>query len=192
MKYKYFILSLIFITSCSSTSKITSAKIKTINYKEFVDSIYNMQEGDKIITIFTQSSCSQCQKMYPYLNKYLDNNSLDGITFYNVSLDTKNGAFVDSYLGVSDGSENDYAKKLDIRLQQWSNRVSNLDLLYMGDTYSYLSTPLFIWYENKIEVKVSNKFEEYVDDYDSFVTFMEFQSENANFNVEFNLTYKQI
>lgn len=192
MKKKYLILSILLLTSCSSSTKLTSKNIKTINYKTFVDSIYNMQENEKIIAIFTQTSCSHCHAMYPYINKYLDNYTDCSITFYNISLDAKNGKFIDEYLGNVDGSENDFAKKLDIRLQQWANRVNQDDLSYLGEeTYSYLSTPLILWYDNKIEVKVSNKFQEIVSDYSSFLSFIQFPEKYPTFNVEFNLTYNK-
>lgn len=192
MKNKYLFLSVLLLTSCSSSTELTSKNIQTINYKTFVDSIYNMQENEKIIAIFTQTSCSHCHAMYPYLNKYLNNYTDSSITFYNISLDTKNGKFVDEYLGNVDGSENDFAKKLDIRLQQWANRVNQDDLSYLGEgTYSYLSTPLILWYDNKIEVKVSNRFQEIVNDYSSFESFMQFPEEYPTFNVEFNLTYNK-
>lgn len=192
MKKKYLILSILLLTSCSSSTELTSKNIQTINYKTFVDNIYNMHENEKIVAIFTQTSCSHCHVMYPYLNKYLDNYTDYSITFYNISLDTKNGKFIDEYLGNVDGSENDFAKKLDIRLQQWANRVNQDDLSYLGEgNYSYLSTPLILWYANKIEVKVSNKFQEIVNDYSSFLSFIQFPEEYPTFNVEFNLTYNK-
>ena len=60
---------------------------------------------------------------------------------------------------------------------------------------SYILTPLVLWYESGMEVKVVNSVESQleVDDkgnitYESFVEFLSFPEEKPNWNEEFNLT----
>ena len=72
--------------------------------------------------------------------------------------------------------------------------------IFEGDSknseYLFVYTPLIIWYESGIEVKVANNVLNYVKtnengkvDYDSFVSFMEFPEENPSWNKEFDLQY---
>ena len=62
--------------------------------------------------------------------------------------------------------------------------------------YTYVYTPLFMWYENKMEKRVVNNVEKIVEknedgtlNYESFVKMMAFPEETPTWDNPFNLTY---
>ena len=99
---------------------------------------------------------------------------------------------------LTGNSEDDGLKSLDNRIAKYVEATqvdSKLVASVSSGKYTYILTPLVLWYESGMEVKVVNSVESQleVDDkgnitYESFVEFLSFPEEKPNWNEEFNLT----
>ena len=167
-------------------AKLTSSNsMKTITYGEYVDMVNDAAsstEDEKFIIVFTQSDCDVCPQFYksvaPYLKEDDYKNGTCGFKIYNVNLTTRsikvklNGTkysqYKDKTLGICAGKSTDdsilkldYIRQLDNRISDFTQVVGTSELT--ADTsseasYTYVSTPLIVWYENGMETRVSNKF----------------------------------
>ena len=106
--------------------------------------------------------------------------------------------FSDSTMGYLTGdSSNDGLKLLDNRIAKFVDETKpEASLVYQSTTgkYMYIMTPLVIWYEGGIEVKVVNSVQPQIkkDDkgnitYDAFLEFLAFPEEKVNWNEKFDL-----
>lgn len=160
----------------------TTNDMDKISYKEYIEKVNNANDDDKMIVVFSQKNCDICPSFYKSMNYYLKNTYNKGeFTIYNVDLSTKdsevkiNGTkykvYKDTTLGLVSPLNNskedilaqDYARKLDERIQEFQRTafegVTSNDLTEVSDsTYTYVSTPLVIWYEGKLETRISNNF----------------------------------
>lgn len=196
-----FVLPLLMsLVSCNTTD----STIK-ISFKEYVEIVNNQQEGDKDIFILTSSSCAHCQKIKPLINKFIDENTDEKLHVYELSADysiTVKGDYVykDATMGYLNGMITmDCLKALDNRINLYAieSQPSSEELFAGPDSnYTYVYTPLFMWYENKMEKRVVNNVEKLIDknedgtlNYESFVKMMEFPEETPTWDNPFNLTY---
>lgn len=205
------------------TSLTTTNDMKKISYKEYVELISNSQSDDKYVIVFTQKNCDHCPKFYKSMNEYLKKSYTgDEFTIYNVDLSTKstkvkiNGV---KYLQYKDAScglvspanstkeeiiAQDYIKKLDERVQEFVKAYGESapsDIQTVSDsTYTYVSTPLVIWYEGGFETRVSNSFESAVtmnangdkataSSFKSYIENFDEANIDLNWNDPFDLTY---
>lgn len=165
------------------TNLTTVNHMDKITYKEYVEKVKNAQDDEKFIIVFSQKGCDHCPKFYKSMNEYLDSSAYKArdIKIYNVDLTTKSSKvkidnvkytqYKDSSCGLvspanstkNDIIAQDYVKKLDNRIDEFKKSFgeeSYSDLSTISDsTYSYVSTPLVIWYESGIETRISNNFE---------------------------------
>lgn len=176
-----------------------------ISYKEYIDIVKSQEQDQKDIFIFTSSACSHCQKIKPLINKVIDNQEEFDFKVYELTVDQKTTLsnkripFSDKTMGYLTGnSEDDGLKALDNRIAKYvkaTNADSQLIASVSSGKYSYILTPLVIWYESGIEVKIVNSVEPQLksDDkgnitYESFVEFLTFPEDKPNWNEEFDLT----
>lgn len=202
----------------------TRNNMETVSYKEYVETIkdsanayevyYNDHDGDmtdykdqKYIVVFTQKNCEHCDEMYDLMNTYLKSSYNNGdFKILNVKLTTKTSkgelVYKDKTMGKADGSVDDYVKLLDQRIEDFATDAegyNSSDFSTVTDSvYTYVSTPMFIWYVNGMEVRISNNFDSQVSSttsgdksYTSFVDYMKFPTTPVvGWDSEFNLTYK--
>ena len=184
MKKKYLLLPLLSICllGCSQTD--------TINFKTYTETVKN--DDGNFIVLISQPTCYYCNLARPYIDNYLKNNK--DIKMYEISVELKNGNYKDNTMGNYKG-ENDLLKQLDDRIVEYRT-VNNIedDITITEDYYfKVLYTPLFIWYENNIEIKINNNFYETVKDEngnisdEAFASFMEFEHQNKNFDKTFDI-----
>ena len=185
------------LTSCGKSQSI----LEKMTYKNFVATVKNQQENQKDLFVFTSSTCFHCKKITPLLERYVTENEKP-ISIHTLSLDIskKSGktVFDDSSMGSYSGnSADDAIKQLDNRLFKMivSNNISQgVEQLSVGH-YAYISTPLFIWYENGLEKKVMNSIEDEIKDnddslsYDKLLKIIEDFDTNYNWTETFNLEY---
>ena len=137
------------------------------------------------------------------IKKIKQNQNDFDFTIYELSVDqsmklSDKVQFTDSTMGYLTGnSADDGLKALDNRIAKYVEvtKTSEETLHSVGSgKYQYVMTPLVIWYQNGMEVKISNivvsKLQADEDGnltYDSFVEFLSFPTEKPNWNEEFNL-----
>ena len=190
---------MISISSCQTTTE-------KITFEQYVEIVNQQQENDKDIFIFTASSCSHCQRIKPLIDNYVAKNPESDFNIYELSVDytrTLSNKFVytDETMGQLTGdSSNDCLKALDNRIVKYVEETQTQLVSMAGlGNYMYVCTPLMIWYENGIEVRVENAVESKLkkDEHgnivlESFVEFLKFPEEKPNWNAPFDLTpYKK-
>lgn len=201
---KSYLLPLLFIlVSCGNNSAN-----EYISFKDYVEIVKNEENNKKDIFFFTSSSCPHCQRIKPLLNRYVSENKDEQLNIYELSVDYRlkvSGQYVfkDETMGyLSGNSENDCLKALDNRLALYVNEThfassSNNEIITgLEGNYLYVFTPLILWYQNGIEVKIVNNVEKMLEinekgnfTYDSFVQLMDYPEELPNWNQPFNLNY---
>ena len=160
------------------TSLTTRNNMEKISYQEYVDMVHNAKEDDQYIIVFSQKNCDHCPIFYKSMNEYLKAGYNTRI--YNVDLTTKNTKikvdgvktavtiYKDATAGLVGSTSNnkinaqDYVKQLDNRIFEFvkSNGGSYTELQEISDsTYTYVSTPLVVWYKGNIETRMTNIFE---------------------------------
>lgn len=201
MKKKIIIISLLFcisnlITSCNNESYTS--------FKEFIDIVKSQNSTTQDIFIFKSSSCSNCKKIQPYLDRYIKENDNENLNIHTINLDVNNnGTFADNTLGSFTGNTiDDGLSRLDSRINNiiYDNNIKTGDnelintYPYVSSKYIYIFTPLIIWYQNGIEYKISNNVLNNlntIDDetaYSSFKEFMEFPQASLYLQVKpFNI-----
>lgn len=189
-------LSLISCNGSNSTIKIS--------FKEYVEIVNNQQEGDKDIFILTSSSCAHCQKVKPLINRYIEENTDEKLNVYELSADYSINVkgecvYKDTTMGYLNGKITmDCLKTLDNRINLYAiESQPSSDELFAGpdSNYTYVYTPLIMWYENSMEKRVVNNVEKLLTknedgtfNYESFVAMMEFPEETPRWDNPFNLT----
>lgn len=200
MKKKIIIIPLLFcitnlVTACNNENYTS--------FKEYVD-IVNKQTTTQDIFVFKSSTCSNCKKIQPYLNRYIKENTNENLNIYTINLDVNsNNSFADNTLGYFTGNiSDDGLARLDKRINSivYNNnvKIGDNELIntypYVSSKYIYIFTPLIIWYQNGKEYKISNNVLSSlntIDDeafYNSFKEFMEFPLSSLYLQVEqFNI-----
>lgn len=199
------LLSSLFLVNCAPKSE-------TITFKDYIEIVTNATENEQNIFLFTQSTCANCHKIRPLLNKYLAANG--DVNLYELSLDTTLSKvddtkyiFKDETMGYFTGdSTNDCIKALDNRISLYADDF-NLDInndefeLYAPisdetSKYRFIYTPLIIFYSGQSEVKIVNNLSSLLTknskgdyEYDSFVQALEFPSEITKWDKPFDLEY---
>lgn len=176
-------------------------KTEKISFEEYVEIVNQQQEGDKDIFIFTSSSCSHCQRIKPLIDNYITTNPESDFTIYELSVDysrTLSNKYVydDKSMGLLTGdSTNDCLKALDNRIVKFVDQT-NTQLVSMAGfgNYMYVCTPLMIWYESGIEVRVENAVESKLEKnehgnimLESFVEFLQFPETKPDWSEKFDL-----
>ncbi len=165
------------------TNLTTVNHMDKISYKEYVEKVKDAKDDEKFIIVFTQKGCDHCPKFYKSMNEYLDSSAYKAsdVKIYNVDLSTKStkvkidGVKYTQYKDASCGlvspassTKNeiiaqDYVKKLDVRIDEFRQSFGEeayADLTTVADsTYTYVSTPLVVWYDSGLETRISNNFE---------------------------------
>lgn len=176
-----------------------------ISYEEYINIVKTQEQGQKDIFIFTSAACSHCQRIKQLINKAISNQDEFDFKIHELTVDQttslsdKKIPFSDKTMGYLTGnSEDDGLKSLDNRIAKYVEATqvdSKLVASVSSGKYMYILTPLVLWYESGMEVKVVNSVESQleVDDkgnitYESFVGFLSFPEEKPNWNEEFNLT----
>ena len=194
------LMSSLILTGCDSMKDYTS-------FKEYTEIVKNAKQNQKDIFFFTASNCSSCQAIAPLLEKFISQSENEDYNVYVLSVDYKikldgTTVFKDETMGYLTGnSENDCIKRLDNRIALYVSRLgiipSNEGLISISSStkYSYTVTPLILFYQGNIEVKIINNVVKNIkqDDsgklqYDSFLELMEYPEEKPVWNNEFNLT----
>lgn len=200
MKKKIIIIPLLF---CITNLVAACNNENYTSFKEYVD-IVNKQTTTQDIFVFKSSTCSNCKKIQPYLNRYIKENTNENLNIYTINLDVNsNNSFADNTLGYFTGNiSDDGLARLDKRINSivYNNnvKIGDNELIntypYVSSKYIYIFTPLIIWYQNGIEYKISNNVLSNlntIDDeafYNSFKEFMEFPLSSLYLQVEqFNI-----
>ena len=138
------------------------------SFKEYTEIVTSASETQRNIFVFTSTNCAHCQQFLPYLNRYIEENENPNLGIYKLSVDywalpNDNFRFKDDTMGYLTGnSENDCIKKLDNRIALYVSRLgiipSNEGLIAASSSqkYTYTVTPLILFYEGNIEVKIVN------------------------------------
>lgn len=204
----------------SGWKKITTVnKMEDITYGEYVEMVSSQKEGEDFVVVFTSKDCEICADLYKSMNAFLKEDIYKNGDFkvYNVDLSTKNikekidgkkyEQYKDSTLDLLASPnesktsilERDYLRQLDERIDSF---VFSAGGTYAGltsmadDSYQYVSTPLFIWYQNGIETRISNTwsatahssasdFRKFISDFEGDVDASDFWSDT------FDLTYNK-
>lgn len=165
------------------TALTTTNKMEKITYGEYVEKVNAQATSDSdegLIFVFTQKGCDICPKFYKGMNEYLKSEAYKSATFkiYNVDLTVsskkKNFDGVKCYRykdatagykssAYKDSLDVDYVKKLDNRIGDFVNVMGGsyteiTSISSENDPYSYVSTPLIMWYQNGVETRISNTF----------------------------------
>lgn len=203
MKYKH--LLLVALLSCGL---ISCNKEEFTTFEQYVNIVKTATKGQKDIFIFTASSCFHCKKIEKFVDRYIEENTDENLNIYELSVDyttklTGENVFMDKTMGYFTGdSTNDCLKRLDNRITRYiAHHGTEFEDEYMTSTavggyYLYILTPLIIWYESGMEVKIMNNVSsnlEYDENkeiiYSSFVSLMEFPTEKNTWGETFDLTH---
>ena len=163
-------------------AKVTTVnKMEKITYQEYVEKVEAQaadENAEDFVIVFTRNGCEYCPSFYKSMNSYLKSSSYKsaGFKVYNVDVSLKSSkkkidgvkfsVYKDKTLGVlsrvSETSEKilalDSLQQLDKRLQEYYT-YDSAELEAVSDSaYTYVSTPLIIWYSNGLEQRVSNTF----------------------------------
>ena len=204
MKSKYLLIATLLIStlsSCNDSKQFTT-------FEEYVNIVSTATKEQKDIFIFTSSSCFHCQKIESTIKRYIEENTDENLNVYEISVDYRtklNGEniFMDNTMGYFTGdSTNDCLKRLDNRITRYLvNQGITTDNQYVissatGGYYSYILTPLMIWYQGGMEVKIVNNVSknlQYDDSknviYDSFVELMKYPENPILWGETFDISY---
>lgn len=196
-----------FLISSIMLSLASCGKQSYTSFKEYTDIVTSASETQRNIFVFTSTNCAHCQKVIPYIDRYIEENQDPNLGIYKLSVDYKvmpndDFKFMDDSMGYLTGdSDNDCIKKLDNRIALYVSRLgiipSNEGLIAASSSvkYTYTVTPLILFYEGNIEVKIVNNVVKNlkVDEndkiiYESLVELLKFPEEKPVWNNEFNLT----
>lgn len=196
-----------FLISSIMLSLAGCGKQSYTSFKEYTDIVTSASETQRNIFVFTSTNCAHCQKVIPYIDRYIEENQDPNLGIYKLSVDYKvmpndDFKFMDDSMGYLTGdSDNDCIKKLDNRIALYVSRLgiipSNEGLIAASSSvkYTYTVTPLILFYEGNIEVKIVNNVVKNlkVDEndkiiYESLVELLKFPEEKPVWNNEFNLT----
>lgn len=177
------------------------------SFKEYTEIVLNASETQRNIFVFTATNCAHCQKVLPYINRYIEENHDPNLGVYVLNVDywvlpNDQFKFKDETMGYLTGSsDDDCIKRLDNRIALYVSRMgiipSTEELIAASSSqkYTYTVTPLILFYEGNIEVKIVNNVVKNLkmDDnneiiYESLVELLKFPEEKPVWNNEFNLT----
>lgn len=193
----------------SSLLSLTNCSVEEyISFQEYTEIVKSASENQRDIFVFSSSKCAHCKKIQPLLDKYIASITDENLHIYQLSVDYKavsndQYAFKDKTMGYLTGNSiDDCIKRLDSRIALYVTATAyipsstGLITTVASTRYSYCATPLILWYEGGLEVKISNNVTKnlQVDEndkiiYDSFVEFMEYPTTSKKWNIPFNLTY---
>ena len=201
-KFKTFLLIssiMVSLTNCNNKQYTT--------FKEYTEIVKNASETERNIFIFTATNCAHCQKIIPYIDKYIKNNDDENLNIYKLNVDywvlpNDQYKFKDETMGyLSGNSENDCIKQLDNRIAKYVSRLGIIPsdegeiAISSSQKYTYTVTPLILFYEGNIEVKIVNNVSKNLQTdedgkivYDSLVELLSFPEEKSVWNREFDLT----
>ena len=204
MKSKFLLIATLLMVTLSSCEE----KENKTTFEEYVNIVKNATKDQKDIFIFTSSSCFHCQKIQTSIDRYVSEITDEKLNVYEISVDYRtklNGEniFMDKTMGYFTGnSENDCLKRLDNRITKYlAHHGITSDNEYImssatGGYYSYILTPLIIWYYGGMEVKIINNVSknlEYDESknvvYNSFVKMMEYPENPVLWGETFNISY---
>lgn len=168
------------------TSITTVNNMEKITFEEYVEKVEKQEAGEQrdFVVVFTQKGCEYCPSFYKSMNNYLKNGhkSADFDIFYidlsvkstKIKLDgTKYTQYKDTSCGLVAPAGNtnekiqslDYIYQLDLRIGEFNKsfgETAYTDLTENTDPevsgYSYVFTPLIIWYQNGVESRISNTY----------------------------------
>lgn len=182
-----------------------------ITFKDYVEIVSSASENEKNVFVFTSSSCPHCHAIQPLLTKYIRENTNDEFQIHELNVDSKSKGnnervFKDKTMGyLSGNSENDCIKRLDNRISLYVKTIAESEYDYFDKglveliegKYSYVATPLMLFYQGNIEVRIVNNVSAFLTTnnnneytYESFESFMEYPSDmEFVWNKEFDLTY---
>ena len=201
-------------------NKLTTVnKMEKISYSEYVEMVKAQDEdSEDFIVIFTAKDCEICADLYDCVNEYLKSDEYKNAEFkiYNVDLSTRsaktkiNGVkyvqYKDKSLGLlaspTESKESilaqDYLRQLDERISDFV--ASFGDESYTGlnaasdDSYTYMTTPTIIWYQNGLETRVTNTWSYNEDssskDVRNFLSDFEGSTKADSWTDSFDLSYK--
>lgn len=169
------------ITTVNKMEEITYGE-----YVEKVKDQGSKENSEDFIIVFTRNDCDQCPDLYKAMNTYLKSDEYKNADFkiYNVNLSlksskvkingTKYAQYKDKTCGLAiSPTENDnniiykdYVNYLDQRIEAFVSdgvgadvTYSDLSTLSSSDSaYTYVGTPLIMWYSNGMETRISNTF----------------------------------
>ena len=191
------LLTSLILASCNSTHEY-------ISYKEYIEMVKNSSEDQKDIFVITASTCGTCQEIVPLIEKYKTTIEDEKLNIHLLTVDRKTNAvnglypFKDETMGYLSGdAANDCLKQLDNRIIEFTLANPNYPYLtrMLEGNYSYVSTPLAIFYENGIEVKFLNTYTSVLEisdkneRYEQFVSLMQYPETNPTWNKQFDLSY---
>ena len=214
------------ITTVNKMEEITYGE-----YVDMVKAQGSNEGAQDFVVVFTRSDCEQCPDFYKAMNTYLKSDEYKSADFkiYNVDLSTKSSKvkidgtkyvqYKDKTCGLAiSPTENnnaiiakDYVNYLDGRIEAFvtegvGSDVSYTDLSALSDVdsaYTYVGTPLIMWYSNGIETRIANtfstsseiswvnekvtasSFRNYIEDFEGSVKV-------ENWNESFDLTYNTL
>ena len=192
-------------------------KMETITYQEYVEKV---STNEKFVVVFTQKSDETCADLYECMNDFLKTDVYKSGDFkiYNVNLTVKssekkiNGrkyeVYKDSTCGIVSASNIqtndiialDHVKGLDNRIEKFVQSFGGTSYssvsAHTGSNYTYVVAPLFIWYENGLETRISNTWnsaaQSSVSAFRTYITEFEVKGLEADeWDEEFNLTYAE-
>lgn len=160
----------------------TTNNMDKITYQEYVEKVQYQAEhavAEDMVIVFSRSGCEYCPTFYKSVNKYLKSSAYTsaGFKIYNVDVSVKSSKveidgtkytlYKDSTLGLLSTATTsneevlakDYLLQLDKRIQEFANLESGELQTVSDSAYTYVSTPLIIWYHNGLEQRISNSFE---------------------------------
>ena len=168
------------------TNITTVNNMEKITFEEYVEKVEQQEAGEQkdFVVVFTQKGCEYCPGFYKSMNNYLKtaHKSADFDIFYvdlsvksaKIKLDgTKYTQYKDTSCGLVAPAGNtnekiqalDYIYQLDLRIgefkksfgeETYTDLSENTDATVSG--YSYVFTPLIMWYKNGVETRVSNTY----------------------------------
>lgn len=180
-------------TSITSTNNMTK-----ISYDKYIDLVNESKDGTsenpkRFIVVFTRKGCNGCEALQPHINKYVKSNK--SVKIYNIDLTLKsnNETYKDSTIGNIED-----LRALDDRIKEYAESGNDVganpytadDIASGTSPYYYVQTPLIMWYENGIEVKINIGKSFGSSEYVAFKDFMKFPTKDdlPNWSVAFDLT----
>lgn len=162
-------------------TKITTVNnMETITYEEYVSKVAT---NEKFVVVFTDGDTEACAPLYDSMNEFLKSsdykNGTAGFKVYNVDVakksakkkidDKKYEQYKDKTIGLAtsytESNEailaKDALRSLDARIELFVSYANNDYSELSGSTdgsraYTYVAAPLFVWYENGVETRISN------------------------------------
>ncbi|MDY2888447.1 MAG: thioredoxin domain-containing protein [Candidatus Caccosoma sp.] len=97
MKKKIIIIPLLF---CMANAVVSCNNENYTSFKEYVDIVNNQDATKQDIFVFKSSTCSNCKKIQPYLDRYIKENNNENLNIHTINLDVNsNNSFADNTLG---------------------------------------------------------------------------------------------